>query len=179
VEIEPGYAEACNNLAGAYFQVGKKDSAVAWFERAVRLKPGYAEAFVNLGITYTVLGQPDQAISAYQKALAVRPGLEKALFNLGVLYENSGALEKAEECFVQVLRTNPSHAKARALLDEICNAAAASIDSGISAVQREIDLLANLELSPEAPAVVEETPKGIGPDLEPADEQNDGKECTS
>ena len=59
------------------------------------------------------------------------------------------------------------------------NAAAASIDSGIAAVQREIDLLANLELSPGAPAVAEETPKGIGPDLEPADEQNDGKECTS
>lgn len=57
-------------------------------------------------------------------------------------------------------------------------AAAASIDTGIEAVQREIDLLANLELSPE-PITPVITPKGIGPDLEPADEQNDGKECTS
>ena len=48
MEIDPDYAEACNNLGFLYLQRGAFARAIPLLRRAVALKPDYAQARLNL-----------------------------------------------------------------------------------------------------------------------------------
>ena len=50
IRLQPGYADAHNNLGIALAQKGQIDEAIRQFQEAVRLKPGYADAQNNLAI---------------------------------------------------------------------------------------------------------------------------------
>jgi Flp pilus assembly protein TadD len=48
VGLEPGYAEAHNNLGSVLAQAGRVREAIAEYEEALRIRPGYAKARANL-----------------------------------------------------------------------------------------------------------------------------------
>jgi hypothetical protein len=69
---------------------------------------------------------------------------------------------------------------AHAEAESAYTAAVTSINAAVTSVQSEIDLLGNLERAPtEAANTTVPMLPAIGPDLEPATEQNDGTECTT
>ena len=47
--MNPGYAEAHNNLGNALKEQGKLDEAVACYRRALELKPDFAERTTTWG----------------------------------------------------------------------------------------------------------------------------------
>lgn len=69
--IEPDYAEARNNLGGAWREDGRLGEAEACYREAVRLKPDFVEARSNLGTSLYDL-RLDEAYAAYLDALRLK-----------------------------------------------------------------------------------------------------------
>ena len=85
----PAPPEAHNNLGNIRKTQGRRDEAMACFERALAHKPGYAEAHYNMGNLFFDSAAPDAAAAHFQACLASDPkdslGAGLLLARLGVL----------------------------------------------------------------------------------------------
>lgn len=82
----PNLAPLHNNLATAYFALGRHDRAEGHYRRALDLDATQFGAWFNLGRVLAEVGRKDEARTALQRALALRPGdaaAAKALAELG------------------------------------------------------------------------------------------------
>jgi tetratricopeptide (TPR) repeat protein len=112
LEINPGYAPACNNLGNALLQQGKVDEAIAQLQRALQLKPDYAEAWVNLGNALLQQGKADEAIAHLQRALQINPDSANAHDILGNALLQRGNVNEAITQYQAALQINPQLAEA-------------------------------------------------------------------
>jgi Flp pilus assembly protein TadD len=73
LELDPGYAEAWNNI-GTLEQARRRfKPAVRAYKKAIETKPGLATPWKNLGNAYLALGRVQEAFEAYQEAFRLDP----------------------------------------------------------------------------------------------------------
>jgi Tfp pilus assembly protein PilF len=65
IKLEPGFAEAYNNLGYVYFKQNNYSLAISNFKKAIEQKPGYIGAYNNLGQAYIKVGMRDKAREQY------------------------------------------------------------------------------------------------------------------
>jgi tetratricopeptide (TPR) repeat protein len=104
--------DALHLLALVQSLLGKKETALANFDRALRLQPDYAEALSNRGNTLHELGRYDEALASFDRALKARPGYAEALSNRGVTLHNLKRYEEALASFDAALKKQPNYARA-------------------------------------------------------------------
>ena len=75
--------DALHLLAVVQSSLGKTDTALANYDRALELLPDNAEALYNRGNTLHVLKRFAEALASYDRAITVRPGWVEALSNRG------------------------------------------------------------------------------------------------
>jgi tetratricopeptide (TPR) repeat protein len=123
VEINPGYAEAHNNLgielvhAETHHNLdpslaGSPGEGIEHLRTALRINPDYSEAHNNLGLALAGEGRTDEAIEEYNAALRTERNAE-AYYNLGVALSNKGFHPEAIASFENALKVNPSLGKAQ------------------------------------------------------------------
>jgi len=109
---EDAHAEYLNKYGTAAYQAGEHETAIAAFERALRIlerrlgqsHPDVATALNNLALLHYSRGNYDAAEPLYQRSLAIdeqtlgidHPGVATDLNNLALLYKKQGNLEGAE-----------------------------------------------------------------------------------
>lgn len=71
-------------------------SALIYFNEAVKLDKQNDVAFAKIGAIYEALGQKDKATANYEKALSINPEYTMLYPPLGLLYMDSGDIAKAE-----------------------------------------------------------------------------------
>ncbi len=81
IESNPADAEKRIMLANIYFDGGKFDQAIPWYEEALRLQPQNTDVLVDLGICNRNLGKMREALAYFDKALGVDPKKRQALYN--------------------------------------------------------------------------------------------------
>ena len=104
--------DALHLLALVQSLLGKKETALANFDRALRLQPDYAEALSNRGNTLHELRRYDEALASFDRALKARPGYAEALSNRGVTLHELKRYEEALASFDAALKKQPSYARA-------------------------------------------------------------------
>ncbi len=119
--LDPGNADARNNLACACRALGRTEEAIGHLQELLRAHPGHAEAWYNLGnaLAAQAGAAPDwiaAAESAYRRSLALQPQSPGALFNLANLLRENGRAAEALPLYVQTLRQKPRYAEAAANL---------------------------------------------------------------
>ena len=77
VELDPGYAEAYNELGNAFLELDQLGAARRAFEQAERLSPDRPEPHKNLARVAIAEGQPDEAIHHLDEALRRLPGADR------------------------------------------------------------------------------------------------------
>jgi tetratricopeptide (TPR) repeat protein len=112
LQLDPGYAEAHNNLGNALLQKGAVDEAIAQFQNALQINPGLAVAHYDLGIALLRRGAVNDAIFQYQQALQINPDYADAHNNLGNALLQKGAVDDAITHFQTALQINPDYADA-------------------------------------------------------------------
>ena len=70
-------------MAVVQSRLGKKDEALASYDRALKVRPDFAEALYNRGVTLQELKRFEEALASYDRALKVRPDFVEALYNRG------------------------------------------------------------------------------------------------
>ena len=107
----PNSAVLCNFEGVANSALGRLDTALGCFKRAIFFKPGYADAYYNMGNALKGQHRLEEAITAYKKALAINPEHSDAVNNLGVALQGLGNLEEAVSFYKTALSLTPKNAE--------------------------------------------------------------------
>lgn len=113
IALNPGVAEAQNNLGLGYRELGEFQSAEACYRKALELRADYPEAYNNLGIVLRAMHRFGDAEAAYRRALALRPQYAEAYNNLGAVHHAQHRLGEALADYRAAYAINPDYGKAR------------------------------------------------------------------
>ena len=82
-------------LAVVQSRLGKKEEALASFDRAIGVNPDHAEALSNRGATLHDVGRFDEALANFERAIGLRADYAKAHYNRGITLHRLGRLDEA------------------------------------------------------------------------------------
>ncbi len=112
INVKRDLFDALHLLALVQTRLGKKDTALTSFDRALAVRPDYAEALSNRGITLHELRRFEEALASFDRALAVRPDYAEALYNRGNTLRELRRFEQALASFDRALAVRPDYAEA-------------------------------------------------------------------
>ena len=112
INVKPDLFDALHLLAVVQSSLGKKDTALASYDRALTVRPDYAEALSNRGDTLHELKRFEEALASYDRALTVRPDYAEALFNRGLTLHELKRFEEALASYDRALTVRPDYAEA-------------------------------------------------------------------
>jgi tetratricopeptide (TPR) repeat protein len=104
--------DALHLLALVQTLLGKKETAVASFDRALKVRPEHAEALSNRGLTLYELKRFDEALASFDDALKAGPNHAEALFNHGLTLHALRRFEEALASFDDTLKVRPNYIEA-------------------------------------------------------------------
>src|ERR1700722_3467623 len=84
INAKPDLFDALHLLAVVQSNLGKKDLALASYDRALEIQPDSAQALNNRGLTLHELKRYEESLASYDRALKVLPNHAETLFNRGV-----------------------------------------------------------------------------------------------
>lgn len=105
--LRPQWAWPVNGLGILQFVSGRRDEAIASFERALRLEPGWSRPQSDMAILLRRAGEMSAALDHAQRALAIEPEHPVNQFNYGVILDELGRHAEAREEYLRVLASAP------------------------------------------------------------------------
>jgi tetratricopeptide (TPR) repeat protein len=112
INAKPDLFDALHLLGVVQSRLGKKDTALTSYDRALALRPDYAEALSNRGVTLHELNRFQEALASYDRALALRPDFPEALCNRGNTLKELKRFEEALASYDRALALRPDYAEA-------------------------------------------------------------------
>jgi tetratricopeptide (TPR) repeat protein len=95
VRIAPGHWEAWNNLGVMAYQLGRRDEAMAAWERAIVENPEAAETMNNIGTLLQNEGKVEAATVQFVRALRIDEEMPEARVNLAMALQALGRCSAA------------------------------------------------------------------------------------
>src|SRR5206468_12928755 len=92
--------------------VGRKDDAIAWLERATSRRPVFAAAFHELGLIYCGLRRYGEAETVLKQGIALAPSVAELSVELGGVYVLRADPANAKNAFARALTLAPGHVRA-------------------------------------------------------------------
>ncbi len=97
LHVKPEYPEACVALGKLYYQVGEKQQAIEWLEKAVAMDPPEVDLiYNNLGMIHAGMGNDSTALVMFHRAL-------DAGMKTGIIYKNIGNLYMSKQQYDQAI----------------------------------------------------------------------------
>ncbi len=109
--INPQSPTALNTLGGEYYNQGKIDKAIEYFDKSLSIDPKKQSTLTNLASAYSSKEKYDEAISLYNKTIksGVNPNsLALIYYNIGLIYELQGKHTEAKKMFEDSIKINPN-----------------------------------------------------------------------
>lgn len=108
-EKEPENLDARIQLGNAYYDMGRFDAAIRWYEEALRIDPENVNVNTDLATAYLYTGNPGKGIELYKKSLALDPKHPQTLLNLGVAYFAVGSFAEAIQYWQTLVDAHPDY----------------------------------------------------------------------
>lgn len=96
-------------------------SAIANFDKAIKINPSYVDAWVRKGITHMDIGNHDEADDALSVAITLNSRSFKAYYNRGKLYLKTKRYEAAHSDLERAIVLNKRNKSAHRLLGDVCS----------------------------------------------------------
>lgn len=109
--LDPGQADAHNNMGLALAALGRTAEAVEHYHRALSLNSRHFQAQSNLGVIAVHQGRIADAVACYQRAIAIQPDHPETHNNLGVVFAQLGRFEDAIRHYERSLAIQPNNAE--------------------------------------------------------------------
>jgi len=113
LELDPGHAEALNNLGVVLRAQGKPEASVTAYERSLALRPDDPGLLGNLGTALRSEGKLERALSVLYRAVALAPKAPSVHHNLGLVLRDLGHYDEALGCFERSLSIWPNNVSVR------------------------------------------------------------------
>lgn len=149
---QSGEATSLNSIAGIYYLLGEKQTALEYFNQAFQIfraagnRVGEASTLNRIGTVYDSIGEKRKALDYFYQSLPIRRaagdrvGEVTTLNNIGSLYEISGKKKKALNCYQQSIARIES-LRTSATIEEIKTGLS---EQRVSTYQNAIPLLVQL-----------------------------------
>lgn len=115
-QLKSSYPEttpnAWNNLGLLATREGQTQTAITYFEQALKLDPDHFIALENLGSAYRQQKRWQEARSTLESALAIKPGDPEANYSLGMVFAQTDDTAKAYEYLGKALQAKPGYPEA-------------------------------------------------------------------
>tara|TARA_Y100000816_G_scaffold168873_1_gene121139 strand:- start:36 stop:1673 length:1638 start_codon:yes stop_codon:yes gene_type:complete len=92
-------------------QLKKYETAIYYFEEAIKLNPNFSEAYNNLGNTKKRIGKIDEAISCFKKAIQLKETNIQAYFSLANIYKENRYYNELIKTYEKILSFNQNDVK--------------------------------------------------------------------
>jgi cytochrome c-type biogenesis protein CcmH/NrfG len=120
LEKDPKNVEKRVMLGNIYYDGGKFEEAIPYYEEALKLDPKDSDVIVDLGICYRNTKKYDLALVKFDEALKLVPGKKQALFNQVIVYAfDKGDKAKGREILKTLKVQYPDDAMVKQLEQEL------------------------------------------------------------
>jgi len=109
VRQTPADRSARVELGNLFYDMGRFDAAIPWYEEALGLDADDARVTTDLGTCYLYSGDVTKAVELYKKSLEIEPSHAQTLQNLGIVYFSQGDYDRAIEAWEQLLEAHPDY----------------------------------------------------------------------
>ena len=130
---------AFSNLGVIYKTTGRREKAIAIYERAIAENQNFVDAYTNLGNLYKDLGSVDKALAFTLKSLDLKPDNPTAHMNLGSIYKELGNLDQALASTLKSLDLKPDNPTAYMNLGGIYKELG-NLDQALASTLKSLDL---------------------------------------
>ncbi len=96
-------------LGNLYYDIGRFDAAIEWYEAALQQEPGDVNVRTDLGTAYLYTGNSMKAIALYENSLEIEPNHPQTLQNLGFAYLSVEKFDDAIQTWRTLLDTHPKY----------------------------------------------------------------------
>jgi len=96
-----------NKIGIAYHQLTELNTAMRYYQQAVKLNPNYAEAINNIGTVHYAQKNYRRAVGQYKKALKFSPNSASIYSNLGTAYFARKNYKDASIAYAKALELDP------------------------------------------------------------------------
>ena len=103
VEVDPSVAAAHVNLGNARRLLGRRDDALASYERALHLQPGHTRALKGRGLLLWESYRPAESLAVYEELLAIEPDYADGWIMRGACHDRLGRAEEAVASYRKAL----------------------------------------------------------------------------
>ena len=111
----PNDAATRVELGNMYFDAGRFQDAIDWYQQALKITPRDVNVSTDLGIAYYYTNDPDKALAQFDRSLEIDPKHAKTLLNIGIVRAfGKQDLKGAAEVWQKILVVAPSSEEARA-----------------------------------------------------------------
>jgi tetratricopeptide (TPR) repeat protein len=141
VKNTPRNAEAWRCLGTASAALGRRDQAIAAYQRAIDINPN-SETYVDLGIQYDAAGRVEEEIEAFKRGIQVNPGNVDAYDYMAHAYNRLGRYDEALKLAKQAIYIRPDDAEALLVLGS-SYAGTGLYQPALEAIQRAVKLSPN------------------------------------
>jgi tetratricopeptide (TPR) repeat protein len=108
IAVKPEVLTCRLNLALAYTNLNKFDSAILWYKKTLELKPLDASTYYKIGTIYgRQLNNPDMGIQYLNKAIEYDPNTEAYYEEMGEYYGTKNMPDEQIRVYEQCLRKSP------------------------------------------------------------------------
>lgn len=110
--VDPDLTRAvtASNLGQALWADGRREEAIAQYQRAVSLQPDWASGYFSLGNALGEAGRPAEALTALERAVALDPAHARARYSLGTTLVALGRPREAIDQLRQAVSALPDFA---------------------------------------------------------------------
>ncbi|MFB6317623.1 tetratricopeptide repeat protein [Saccharicrinis sp. FJH54] len=116
-------------MATAFDNMGKKDSAISYYSKAIAKKPFNYLNHYNLGYTYYNIGDMEKATKCFQEALRCNPFHATSHLFLGIISARQHQLTKAMLSLETYLMVEPNSSRSNKYLVYLDNIAQSYVDT--------------------------------------------------
>jgi tetratricopeptide (TPR) repeat protein len=101
------HVEELNDEGVSHHSQGEFETAVEFFDKALKLDPSIVAAWSNRGLALSKLGRYDEAIESYDQAIELFPKYTAAWVDKGVALQELGRLDEALKCYDMAIEMSP------------------------------------------------------------------------
>ena len=106
---DPNYSDAYNNLGFAYEKLGRFDTAISYYKKAVSnlLYPTPEKSYISMGNSYYRLGKYEDALYSFKEAAKRAPELNLPYMRMALCYNAMGRYGEASTALTHAIKLHP------------------------------------------------------------------------
>lgn len=118
-QTHPQDSQVRISLGNTYYDMGRFDGALSWYEEALQLEPDNVDVRTDLGTAYLYTGNPIKAVEHYNSSLEMNPDHIQTLQNISVAYLSTGNYSEAIGHLERLLQSHPDYPQRKEIEQQI------------------------------------------------------------